>query len=204
MFFCSFKGGTVNLTLLMWVGGSGYLLNKIAFFALERSSSQQLKRRLRIFAWLAYMVGLPAWVFIFIQNDPPNWIAALSEAGGFPAMLMGLLIAIRGKGKSPKWLDHFSKMAIVLGVAVSWWDLGGIHTINQALEIGIILGYLVGTYLLAKQNHTGYLAFMVMNLCCLSLMFYQGYPILGIQQIISFFFVLGAFISNQRNRKATP
>ena len=100
-------------------------------------------------------MGLLPWVIIFISEH--NWIAAAVEAGGAPAMLMGLSIAWRGQRQESRWLDHFTKLAVFLGLGLSFYDFGGITTLNQVLELGIASGFLIGTYLLAKEKPHGYI-----------------------------------------------
>ena len=56
-----------------------------------------------------------------------------------------------------------------------------------------MLGFLLGSYYLAKNRANGWLFFMLMNLSMASLMFMQEKPILMAQQILSFCFVLYEF-----------
>src|SRR3954470_14263929 len=95
--------------LLQWLGGVFFLLNKVFFSVAEHvqvSGRDAAARRWRIAAWAIYLCGLPPWIIIFVLSH--NWIAASLEAGGAPAMLLGLVIAIRGKTvAAPGWLDRF-------------------------------------------------------------------------------------------------
>ena len=170
------------------IAGLFYLANKICLAFAERSS--QRKRKFRILAWTMYLIGLPAWVAIFISHR--NWIAAAVEAGGGPAMLMGLIIAIRGKGKEPRWLNYFSSAAIVAGFSLSLHSFGGLTSLTQVLEVSLVLGYLVGTYNLARINPQGYYWFMAMNASNACLMAIEGFVWLTIQQVISLGFVIWA------------
>lgn len=185
-------------TFLQFWGGIFYLLNKV-FFWLSEKSNDKNKRLLKISAWIVYLIGLPAWVIIFIFER--NWIAASIEAGGAPAMIMGIIIAIKGKDSKPKWLDYICLVAVGLGTAFSFYDFGGITTINQILEIIMVAGFLIGTYLLAKENPKGYCWFMPMNASNTALMLVQGYYVLMVQQILSLFFVVDAYRTNKRRNK---
>jgi len=185
------------LLLQLW-GGIFFLLNKIFFSRAERSEGARA-RRWRIASWSVYLIGLPAWVIIFIMER--NWIAAALESSGAPAMVMGLLVAVRGTGRQPKWLDHLALVGIVVGLSASLYDFGGITTVNQLLEIGIVTGYLIGTYMLAKERPSGYLWFLLMNGSNAVLMYTQDYPWLVVQQIASLAFVLDAYVQNKRNNK---
>lgn len=177
--------------LQIW-GGLFYLLNKIFLSFSERTILR--KRQYRIFSWIFYLVGLPAWVNLFILER--NWIAGALEAGGAPSMFLGLLIAIKGTNKYPKWIEKVSLVSIALGLFVSWYDFGGINMLTQLLEILIVFGFLVGTYLVAKQKPTGYLFFLIMNLSCGLLMYLQDYFLLAVQQVISLSFVMDAYINS--------
>jgi len=183
----------VDTALQLWAGGF-YLLNKIFLSRAERSSGNN-KKILRIWTWSVYLIGLPAWVIIFISEK--NWIAASIEAGGAPAMILGLIIAIRGIGKKPQWLDRLAIIAIIFGIGFSLYDFGGFNTINQGLELAMVIGFFIGTYLLAVENPKGYLFFMLMNASNATLMFIEHYPWLVVQQIVSLGFVLDAYINNK-------
>ena len=188
----------LNLILQIW-GGAFYLLNKIFFSQAERSKQETQEKKWRVASWAVYLIGLPAWVIIFVTER--NWMAAAVETGGAPAMFMGLIIALRGKDNKPKQLDHIARIFIIFGIIFSIYDFGGITTINQVLEIGIIMGFLIGTYLLAKKNKTGYLWFMMMNTSNTGLMIVQHYPWLALQQIISLLFVLDAYKNSKKSKE---
>ena len=188
--------------VLQWLGGGFYLLNKIflSFSERARNRGDEAKaRKWRIASWVVYLVGLPPWVIIFISWR--NWIAASVEASGAPAMLLGLVIALRGTTKNPpRWLDHLALVCIPLGFGYSLYDFGGITTINQWLEIGLVLGFLVGTYLLAKERASGYLWYVLMHVTCGWLMWIQGYPWLFFQQLVSLVFIVDAYRMTQKRR----
>lgn len=188
--------------LLQLLAGGFYLLNKVFLSFSERSSSAGngvKARRWRIAAWAVYLIGLPPWVIIFILRH--NWIAASVEASGAPAMVLGLVIALQGKNKiPPRWLDHLAVVCIPLGFAYSLYDFGGLNTINQWLEIALVIGFLIGTYLLAKERAGGYLWYVLMHISCGWLMWIQGYPWLFWQQVVSLGFIVDAY-NTQRKRR---
>lgn len=180
--------------LQVW-GGGFYLLNKIFFSRAERSKREK-SMAWRIRSWIVYLIGLPAWVIIFASER--NWMAASVEAGGAPAMILGLVNAIRGVKEKPGWLDYVARIAAALGIVYSIYDFGGITTVNQALELGVVAGFLIGTYMLAKQLPSGYLWFMLMNGSNAGLMGIQSYPWLMLQQITSLGFVIDAFLMQRK------
>lgn len=190
--------------VLQVLGGGFYLLNKIFLWLAERKKrrgEQAGARKWRIASWAVYLVGLPPWVIIFVSWR--NWIAASVEASGAPAMLLGLVIALRGTAEDPpQWLDRIALVCIPLGFAYSLYDFGGLNTFNQWLEIGLVVGYLVGTYQLAKERATGYLWYVLMHVTCGWLMWIQGYPWLFLQQLISFVFIADAYRTTLKLRPA--
>lgn len=188
--------------VLQWLGGGFYLLNKIflSFSEHARNRGDEARaRKWRIASWAVYLVGLPPWVIIFVSWR--NWIAASVETSGAPAMLLGLVIALRGTTKNPpRWLDRLALFCIPLGFGYSLYDFGGITTINQWLEIGLVLGFLIGTYFLAKEQTSGYLWYILMHVTCGWLMWIQGYPWLFLQQLISLVFIVDAYRMTQKRR----
>lgn len=191
--------------VLQWIGGGCYLLNKVFFAAAERVRTRgdvAGARRWRIVSWAVYLVGLPPWVIIFVSWR--NWIAASVEASGAPAMLLGLVLALRGSvGDPPKWLDRIALACIPLGFAYSLYDFGGLTTLTQWLEIGLVLGFLIGTYQLARDRASGYLWFVLMHITCGGLMGIQGYSWLLAQQVVSLGFIVYAY-AIRRRRAALP
>lgn len=116
-------------------------------------------------------------------------------------MLIGLIIAIKGKGTEPKWLDYIARISVVFGLALSIYEFGGINTPKQFLELGIAAGFLMGTYLMAKDIIQGYFWLMLGNVTCSTLMGVEGYYFLMIQQLVSLIFVIDAyFIRKKRYR----
>jgi hypothetical protein len=192
----------MDLVFQIW-GGGFYLLNKI-FFALAEGKGEGTKRKLRILGWVVYLLGVPAWVIILIGKH--NWIAASIEAGGVPAMLFGLFNVYRNKTAPNKVLDTITSAItyafIVLGVCYSLYDYGGLVAVSQLLEISAMTGFLLGSYLLAKNNLNGWLLFMLMNGSMAALMFIQHKPILTAQQLVSLCFVAYGFIIAVRTSKA--
>jgi nicotinamide riboside transporter PnuC len=183
----------MDLVLQVW-GGGLYLLNKV-FFALAEGKTDRTKRKLRIIGWAVYILGVPAWVIILVGKH--DWIAASIEAGGLPAMLFGLLNACQKTGSPNKVFDViaslFTYAALVFGVGYSLYDYGGITSSSQLLEIGVMIGFLLGSYLLARKNPSGWLFFMLMNTSMAALMFIQHKPLLSVQQLVSLCFVIYGF-----------
>ena len=191
----------MDLLLQAW-GGGLYLLNKV-FFALAEGRPEAAKRKLRIIGWTVYILGAPAWVIILVSKH--DWIAASIEAGGVPAMLFGLLNVCRNNDSPNKTLDLitslFTYAALLFGVGYSLYDYGGITSWTQVLEIGVMIGFLIGTYLLAKKKIYGWLFFMLMNASMAALMFLQHKPLLSMQQLVSLCFVIYGFRIALRLRK---
>ena len=187
--------------LQLW-GGLFYLLNKIFLFFSEKTKNcneSGTTRKWRIRSWVVYLAGLPAWVIILVGER--NWIAASVELSGTPAMILGLVTSMRGTTKNPpRWLEGLALICIPIGLIFSFYDFGGITTVNQWLEISLVLGFLTGTYLLAKECANGYLWFVLMNVSCAALMWIQGYPWLTLQQLISLVFVLNAYKLTRKNK----
>ncbi|MBT4376739.1 hypothetical protein HOD29_05170 [archaeon] len=153
----------------------------------------------RTWSWIAYMIGLPAWAIIFVIEH--NWIAAALEVGGLPAMILGLIIATKKTKTKIRWLEAITLLAIIIGISYSIYDFHGLNTITQFLELGIVAGFLLGTYLLAKNKGVGYICFMVMNSSNIALMAIEGYPLLVVQQVISLLVVIYAYISRRNKIK---
>ncbi len=178
------------LFLQLW-GGLFYLINKI-LFSLAENLSFSLRRRFRIVSWILYILGVPAWVVILVLKH--NWIAASIEAGGIPAMIFGLSKDLRPKSTASRRLDllasGFTYLFIILGVGYSFMDFGGIRSLSQVLEILVTIGFLAGSYFMAKGRSAGWLFFMLMNGSMGYLMYIQGHPLLTLQQVISFCFVV--------------
>lgn len=189
--------------LLQVLGGGFYLLNKIFFSRSERArlaGNEAARRRWRIASWSVYLVGLPPWVIIFVAER--NWIAASVEASSVFAMLLGLVTAVLGQKKdAPSWLNRLALACIAAGFAASFWDLGGFGMPTQWLETTLVVGFLVGTYLLAKERAVGYLWYVLMHVSCAWLMWIEHYPMLFGMQILSLGFILDAFLVHRRAKR---
>lgn len=180
----------MDIALQIW-GGGAYLINKI-LFALGEGKSVEPRRKFQLYGWAIYIFGVPAWVIILLGEQ--NWIAASIEAGGLPSMLLGLYTVYSRATSPDKLFDRvastFTYGSIALGLGYSLVDYGGISSWSQLLEIGVMVGFLLGSYLLAKGNHKGWLFFMLMNGSMASLMFLQLKPLLAVQQLVSLSFVI--------------
>lgn len=191
----------MELFLQAW-GGGFYLLNKI-LFAFAEGKKRKTKRLLKITGWSVYLLGVPAWVVILVIEH--DWIAASVEAGGVPSMFLGLFTAYQQSGSRHKTLDFtattFTYSFLIIGTGYSIYDYAGITSISQVLEIFAMIGFLLGSYLLAKNNLKGWLFFMLMNGSMASLMFIQQKYLLSIQQLISLCFVIYGFAMALKSRK---
>lgn len=189
----------MDIFLQVW-GGACYLLNKIF---LSHAEGGLDGKSWRVRGWSIYLVGLPAWVIILALKR--NWIAASIEAGGAPAMILGLIVALKGLDHAPQLLGKAAQLFaygfLATGVAYSLYDHRGITTFTQLLEIGVVAGFLIGTYLLAREHPTGWLWFMLMNGSMGTLMAVQGKPILAIQQAASLCFVVSGFFRSRRQHR---
>jgi hypothetical protein len=192
----------MDLVLQIW-GGLFYLTNKICF-ALAEGNKRNRKRQLKIIGWTIYILGVPAWVAILIIKR--DWIAASMEAGGIPAMFFGLFNVLKNSEKPNSFFDivasFFTYAFIIFGTSYSLYDYGGITSISQVLEIGVMIGFLLGSYHLAKNKASGWLFFMIMNGSMGTLMTIQNKPILAIQQAVSLCFVVYGFITAIRVSRA--
>ena len=182
----------MDIFLQIW-GGGAYLLAKIF---LSHAEGLEDDRKWRIAGWFSYIIGLPAWVILLAGKN--NWIAAANEAGGIPALFLGLILAWKRLDKAPPYADWgvkiFTWIMVILGIIYSIYHFGGITEFTQILEMGITIGFLLGTYFLAKKMPLGWLLFALM-LCSMGvLMFLQGKIILTFQQAISLIFVTKGFL----------
>lgn len=180
------------------VAGLGYFLQKV-FLLIAEGDESVTGRLWRISGWIAYLIGLPMWLIIFYIES--NWILAFVEGGGAPSIVLGLIIAIRGRGEAPEWLNLFALFMTFVGISVSLYRFGGLITFPQLLELGVAIGFLIGTYLLAKKNPMGWLWYLLMNSSAGTLMWIQGYTLLTIQQAFSFIIVITAYIKAMKLSK---
>jgi hypothetical protein len=189
----------MDLFLQIW-GGGGYLLAKIL---LSHAEGLEKDRVWRIAGWLAYIIGLPAWVILLAGKH--NWIAAANEAGGAPALILGFTLAWKGLDKAPAPADRavriFTWIMIILGLGYSLYFFGGITAFSQILELGVTAGFLLGTYLLAKKKPSGWIFFALMLCSMGALMYLQGKVILIFQQALSLVFVIRGFLRGIQSRK---
>lgn len=180
----------IDLLLQLW-GGAFYLTNKI-LFALSEGKHGLAKKNLKIKGWVIYILGVPAWVIILISHQ--DWIAASIEAGGIPAMLLGLYNTYHDNKKPHLLFNRIVALctysSLAFGLSYSFIHHGGIVSISQVLELGVMLGFLLGSYSIAKNNPVGWLFFMLMNLSMAALMLLQEKPILMVQQLVSLCFVI--------------
>jgi hypothetical protein len=194
----------MNLFLQIW-GGGFYLSNKI-LLAIAEGRPKKSKRLFKLAGWLIYILGVPAWVIILISKQ--NWIAASIEVGGVPSMLLGLYNVYNKKEVSSRYLDiialSVTYISLALGVGYSLLEYGGINSVTQLLEIGVMVGFLLGSYFLAKSKSFGWLFFMVMNRSMALLMFIQNKPILSIQQLFSLGFVAYRYALAIKSNKYRP
>jgi hypothetical protein len=183
----------MDIILQAW-GGAFYLLNKI-FFALAEGKKQKARRQLKMAGWVIYLLGVPAWVIILVGKH--DWIAASIEAGGVPSMLFGLFTVYQNAEAPNKIFDltaaFFTYGFLIMGLCYSVYDYGGITSASQIFEMGVMVGFLIGSYLLAKSNLYGWIFFMLMNGSMGALMLIQQRPLLTVQQLLSFCFVIYGF-----------
>ena len=189
----------MDLFLQLW-GGAGYLLAKIL---LSHAEGLPNDRPWRVAGWLAYLAGLPAWVALLLGRQ--NWIAAAIEAGGAPALLLGLSGAWQRREHFHRFIEWsvtiFTGLMIALGISYSVYYFKGITAVSQVLEIGVTIGFLTGSFLLAKKKASGWLFFALMLVSMGILMFIQHKIVLVFQQGISLIFAAAGFVRALRGKK---
>lgn len=190
----------MDLILQIW-GGGFYLINKVLFSVAE-GKSPEIKKSIKIKAWIIYILGVPAWVAILVGHQ--NWIAASIEAGAIPAMLLGLYNTYYDNERNNIWFNRVVAFctygSLAFGLTYSVVNHGGIVSLSQLLEVGVMMGFLLGSYALAKNNPVGWVFFMLMNLSMASLMLLQDKPILMLQQLVSLCFVIYALKQSRQTR----
>ena len=189
----------IDLFLQIW-GGIGYLLAKILLAFAEGLNDG---RKWRIVGWFSYLMGIPAWVILLVNKD--SWIVAAIDLGNIPSMILGLVTAWKQEAQINKIFDRFVKyftfFAIISGISYSIYHFHGITTFSQILEILITFGFLLGSYLLAKNNPKGWLLFALMCICMGVLMSMQDKILLVFQQGISLVVVIVGYIKAMRRIK---
>jgi hypothetical protein len=182
----------IDLFLQIW-GGIGYLLAKILLASAEGMSNG---RKWRIAGWIFYLISIPSWVILLASKN--SWIIAATDLGSVPAMILGLVIAWRQDANINKIFDIavkiFTFSAIALGVSYSIYYFHGITAFSQILEILVTFGFLLGSYLLAKNNPAGWLLFALMCICMGILMLLHCKILLVFQQGISLIVVIAGYI----------
>jgi len=192
----------MEIFIQIWAAGL-YLLNKI-FFAVAEGKEPVRKRSLKLWGWGVYILGVPGWVIILTGHH--NWIAASIEAGGLPSMILGFTDEYYSSKTPNRILNLLAKACVyiflVLGISYSIYDYGGITSIRQILEMVAMAGFLIGSYLFARNNLNGWLCFMVMNICMMILLYIQGKPLLALQQVASLCFVFYGYTKALKQQKA--
>ncbi len=187
--------------LQVW-GGGFYLTNKV-LFALAEGRSEEKKRRLKLVGWTVYLLGVPAWVAVFVSDH--NWIAAAVEGGAIPAMLLGVFYVYRRQTipdlAKERIVSAITGVALVVGIGFSLVHHRGLTSLNQVLEIPVMVGFLLGSFYLAQSRLAGWIFFMIMNVSTAALMALQENWILAGQQVISLGFVVYGFTATLRHRR---
>jgi hypothetical protein len=182
----------IDLFLQIW-GGIGYLLAKILLAYAEGVNNG---RKWRIIGWVSYLAGIPAWVILLVSKN--NWVVAAIDLGSIPSMILGLVTTWKQDSKVNETFDIVVKFStlfmIILGISYSIYYFHGITTFSQILEILVTFGFLLGSYLLAKNNPAGWLLFALMCISMGILMLLQDKTLLVIQQGISLIVVIGGYI----------
>jgi len=192
---------TIDLFLQIW-GGIFYLLAKILLAFAEGMNNG---RRLRIIGWFSYLIGIPAWVILLSGKN--NWVVAAIDLGTVPSMILGIVTAWKQNIQVNKIFDIFVKIftffMIVAGISYSVYIFHGITTFSQILEILVTFGFLLGSYLLAKNNPVGWLLFALMCTCMGILMLIQEKTLLVFQQGISLFIIIVGYIRATQKAKSS-
>jgi hypothetical protein len=187
-----------DLFLQIW-GGTCYLLAKILLAVSEGISNG---RKWRIVGWFSYLAGVPAWVIILADNS--DWVIASNDLGSIPSMVMGIIIAWKKDRKINKIFDkfvqYFTFLMIAAGIIYSIYCFHGITKFTQILEILVIIGFLAGSYLLAKNIPNGWLFFILMCSSIIILMIVQDKMLLAFLQGISLIVVIIGYIKAIRKK----
>lgn len=182
----------MDFLLQLW-GGSFSLLSKIC---LSQSST-----RLRRLGWWLNITCQPPWIIILIQQH--NWMAGAVEAGGIPAMVLGLIKSREPARPIPASVERgvaiFSYGLAAAGVSYSLYDFHGLTSFTQVLELFSMTGYLLGNYWLAKGQARGWLGQGLNNVSVGVLMAVEGKPWLALQQAIALIFVVRGYLRSKQH-----
>jgi uncharacterized protein YggT (Ycf19 family) len=180
----------MDLVLQIW-GGFFYLINKV-FFAMAERSTCQLRRRFSIMAWAVFIIGVPAWGILLIRQH--CWIAASIEIGSIPTMIFGLYNAWRNQAEPKKIFKILATIStygfMFLGVSYSLYNFDPKYALSITLETGVIIGFFMGSYLLAQNKAYGWFFYMLMNMSTGTLMFIREKYILSFQQLLSLMLII--------------
>ncbi len=180
----------MEIVLQIW-GGLFYLLAKIFLAAAEGKENSKW----RTYGWIIYLLGIPPWAIILALNQ--DWIAMAVEIGGAPAIILGIIMTIKRLNIVNNLIDKSIKIFVLVlictGIVSSLYTFNGITSFSQILEFGVMIGFLFGTYLLAKNERKGWLYFLLMNISMGILTTIQGKWIFTFLQIISVGFVIYGF-----------
>jgi hypothetical protein len=188
----------IDLFLQIW-GGIGYLLAKIS---LAIAGGMNTGRKWYILGWVSYLIGIPAWVILLVNKN--NWIIAAIELGSIPSMILGLVTTWKQDTQVNKIFDmvvkYFTLFMITLGISYSIYYFHGLTTFSQILEILATVGFLLSSYLLARNNPTGWLLSALTCTCMGILMLLQYKILLVFQQGISLIVVVVGYIKAMQKK----
>ncbi len=211
------------ILVLEILGSLMFLFHKTILFLCERKEHQLAKNGTqhfhagwRFIAWQGFLIGLPAWLIIFVMKE--NWIALSVEGLG----LLSVFLCMYGLWHHGKYeqshqvatwdrrLFWASVVSAIIGLSISLWHIGVFTRFTQAVEVSLVGAYLAGTILLSRKNALGYLCYAVMNGSNLVLMGLQDRYIMAGQQGISaaimiatFFFALRKVPTNSVTQEIT-
>lgn len=182
--------------------GVFYLLNKLFFLGTETTHDEVKKQRRKVKSWWFYIIGLFGWLIILGHKN--DWIAFGAEVAGLPSMVNGLVNAYRGRKKNSNWLKVTAAVIALAGIVYSYVELGGLTSQTQVMEFGIVVGFLIGTFLVGEESRRwGYVCLLIMNASCALLMQEQGFVWLYRQQVASFVIVFLALLFTFRKQKSS-
>lgn len=187
------------LNLLQIFAGGFYFLNKVFLLLVYLVPNKRIKTT-NILASIVYPFGLPFWIIIFYLEK--DFIALSLELGGLFSMILSIRTSTKGKDNKTVLYEkiclYITFFFLVFGTFSSLYTHSGITSFTQVLEIFIVVGFLVGTYKMARQSSEVYYWFSFMNLSCATLMLIQENPILFGFQICSLIcMVTGAYLSRK-------